>query len=253
MLCFGFCKLGSRYKNYLLYKFATMFLYFHRGTGDKDEFSLFTNQYANVTTAHLAEMFTLNHTVWPMQTGYIGLEIQNLNDYVELFKHCLINIQNYQGIELVGLRTPVYITRFDVDIIRCITRSGIHFATVTIHLRRHTNQERFCKLRSYFKYEHKTTKPGWSCFVQFDLFHPEVHQAPHFFHKEAVLYGRNVINPHFYEFGTTAIGKVFWNPSIFWNGLISISSWFTNIRLFLDFRLHRSTYTANILHLSPEF
>jgi len=51
---------------------------------------------------------------WPLQAGYPGLAIKNLNEYVSLFSHCLINIQNYQGIEIVGIQSPVYLTRYDV-------------------------------------------------------------------------------------------------------------------------------------------
>jgi len=51
---------------------------------------------------------------WPLQAGYPGLAIKNLNEYVSLFSHCLVNIQNYQGIEILGIKSPVYITRFDV-------------------------------------------------------------------------------------------------------------------------------------------
>jgi len=51
---------------------------------------------------------------WPLQAGFPGLQIKNLNEYVSLFSHCLVNIQNYQGIEIIGIESPVYITRFDV-------------------------------------------------------------------------------------------------------------------------------------------
>jgi len=51
---------------------------------------------------------------WPLHTGYTGLAIVNLNEYVSLFSHCLVNIQNYQGIEIIGIQSPVYITTFDV-------------------------------------------------------------------------------------------------------------------------------------------
>jgi len=51
---------------------------------------------------------------WPLQAGYPGLAVKNLNEYVSLFSHCLVNIQNYQGIEIIGIKSPVYLTRFDV-------------------------------------------------------------------------------------------------------------------------------------------
>jgi len=51
---------------------------------------------------------------WPLQAGYPGLSIKNLDEYVSLFSHCLVNVQNYQGIEIIGIKSPVYLTRFDV-------------------------------------------------------------------------------------------------------------------------------------------
>jgi len=56
---------------------------------------------------------------WPLQAGYSGLSIKNLDEYVSLFSHCLVNIQNYQGIEIIGIKSPVYITRFDVALVPC--------------------------------------------------------------------------------------------------------------------------------------
>jgi len=53
-------------------------------------------------------------TKWPLKAGYPGLAIKNLNEYVSFFSHCLVNIQNYQGIDIIGLKSPVYLTRFDV-------------------------------------------------------------------------------------------------------------------------------------------
>jgi len=53
---------------------------------------------------------------WPLQAGYPGLSITNLNEYISLVSHCLVNIQNYQGIEIIGISSPVYLTRFDVAI-----------------------------------------------------------------------------------------------------------------------------------------
>jgi len=51
---------------------------------------------------------------WPLQAGYPGLAIKNLNEYVSLFSNCLVNIQNYQGIEIIGIKSPIYITRFEM-------------------------------------------------------------------------------------------------------------------------------------------
>jgi len=62
---------------------------------------------------------------WPLQAGYLGLHIKNLNEYVSLFSHCLVNIQNYQGIEIIGIQSPVYITRYDVEFTPC--RDAITF------------------------------------------------------------------------------------------------------------------------------
>jgi len=205
-----FYNLNSKYKH-LIYKFTIIFSSLHTCIG----FSYYTESYGNVTEAHLADIHTLNHTVWPLQTGYVGLEVQNLNQYVELFKDCLVNLQNYQGINLVGISSPVYISRFDVEIIRCIMGyRSVKTYPVTRYFEKHINRKTYCtspNKSSFVNYEYKTTKPSWSCFAQFDLFHPEVHQAPHFFYQEATLFGKNIIQPYLYDYGKkdTGNGKIF--------------------------------------------
>jgi len=59
---------------------------------------------------------------WPLQAGYPGLAIKNLPEYLSLFSHCLVNIQNYQGIEIIGIKSPVYITRYDVAYLKMCYR-----------------------------------------------------------------------------------------------------------------------------------
>jgi len=62
---------------------------------------------------------------WPLKAGYPGLAIANLNEYVSLFSHCLVNIQNYQGIEIIGIKSPIYITRFDVALLELCPKSSL--------------------------------------------------------------------------------------------------------------------------------
>jgi len=67
----------------------------------------------------MIQLMLKSETHWPLKAGYPGLSIKNLNEYVSLFTHCLVNIQNYQGIDIIGIKSPVYLTRFDATLIPC--------------------------------------------------------------------------------------------------------------------------------------
>jgi len=114
----------------------------------------FLKTHGNVNWTELSDL-NFNHTVWPLQKGTPGLTISNLNEYVELFKFCLINLQNFQGIELIGITTPVYITRFDVDLIRCNTEGTRTIEIEEIYFGKHVNQTNYCDSPTrQVKYEH---------------------------------------------------------------------------------------------------
>jgi len=122
---------------------------------------------------------------WPLQAGYSGLSLKNLNEYVSLFSHCLVNIQNYQGIEIIGIQSPVYITRFDVAIVEVcddLTESlGYHRTRKFLFGRIPPKSKRNCTTH-YFGAEEPTDKSRnarWICRAQFDLFFPEPKEAPH--------------------------------------------------------------------------
>jgi len=146
---------------------------------------------------------------WPLKSGYPGLSIQNLNEYVSLFSHCLVNIQNYQGIEIIGIKSPVYITRFDVaNLPSKVLRDNPS----------HWNEMYAIKSRRFFfgkippkseqnysmydgiddnviQYTDKSMKTRWYCSAQFDLFHPEPEDAPHIvFHAYRYL-EKNLLIP----------------------------------------------------------
>jgi len=122
---------------------------------------------------------------WPLQVGYPGLSIQNLNEYVSLFSHCLVNIQNYQGIEILGIKSPVYITRFDVaNLDVCVAPLYSHHTNKTHRFffgKIPSQSERNCKTNytQAIKYTDKSFNARWTCTAQFDLFFPEPLEAPH--------------------------------------------------------------------------
>jgi len=108
---------------------------------------------------------------------------QKSNIYVSLLSHCLVNIQNYQGIEIIGIKTPVYLTRFDVA----------HFGNGSLYNyhKKKTHRFFFGKIPPPSDYQHstdyekfikttdKTFSARWYCRAQFDLFFPEPLDAPH--------------------------------------------------------------------------
>jgi len=121
---------------------------------------------------------------WPLQAGYSGLHIKKLNEYVSLFSHCLVNIQNYQGIEIVGIKSPVYITRFDVAYLKeCYFWDG--YKTGRFFFGRiPPKSERNCSTDHSHAIKHtdKSFTARWHCTAQFDIFFPEPGEAPHIFY-----------------------------------------------------------------------
>jgi len=140
---------------------------------------------------------------WPLKAGYPGLAIKNLNEYVTLFSHCLVNIQNYQGIEILGIKSPVYITRFDVANLPslAILQNPSHWnETYAIKSRRFLfgkippkSEQTFNTYYDMFdqdgKYTDKSVNARWTCTAQFDLFFPEPEDAPHIiFHSQSIFW-----------------------------------------------------------------
>jgi len=138
---------------------------------------------------------------WPLQAGYPGLTIKNLNEYVSLFSHCLVNIQNYQGIEIIGIKSPVYITRFDVANLEvCYHQSDwkpiSHYKTHRFLFGKiPPKAEQNCRTdySQFIKYTDKSVKSRWYCMAQFDLFFPEPEDAPHIVEYSQYLRGRNLL------------------------------------------------------------
>jgi len=120
---------------------------------------------------------------WPLQAGYPGLHIKNLNEYVSLFSHCLVNIQNYQGIEIIGIKSPVYLTRFDVaDLYWDLSKRDRYHDTSRFFFGRIPQKSARDGTTNYYraiKYTDKSFNARWYCTAQFDLFFPEPTEAPH--------------------------------------------------------------------------
>jgi len=123
---------------------------------------------------------------WPLQAGYPGLPIKNLNEYIALFSHCLVNINNYQGIEIIGTKSPVYITRFDEANLNACSNTFKWFSQTfnsddVFRGKLLTKSELNCTILYHkdIKYSDKSTKSRWHCRAQFDLFFPEPGDAPH--------------------------------------------------------------------------
>jgi len=109
---------------------------------------------------------------WPLQAGYTGLAIKNLNEYVSIFSHCLVNIQNYQGVEIVGIESPVYLTRFDVGNIKVCTYSAYDSQNYYYYETRRfffgkipPKSQRNCSSKNdqAIKYTDKSTSARWTC------------------------------------------------------------------------------------------
>jgi len=70
-------------------------------------------------------------TLWPLQNGYPCSRIKNLHDYLSLFSGCLVNIQNFQGIDWHEWKYPIFLTRFDIASAKFlndrISSTGLYF------------------------------------------------------------------------------------------------------------------------------
>jgi len=140
---------------------------------------------------------------WPLQAGYPGLSVKNLNEYVSLFSHCLVNIQNYQGIEIIGIQSPVYITRFDAallevcddftDLLGTYTTQKFFFGRIPPKFERNCTTDYI----EAVKYADKSMNARWYCRAQFDLFFPEPKEAPHIVHHSQTSITGNLIDVAF--------------------------------------------------------
>jgi len=144
--------------------------------------------------------------VWPLKAGYPGLSINNLNEYVSLFSHCLVNIQNYQGIDIIGIKSPVYITRFDVaELAVCKYTLGLFSFYETRRFffgKIPPKSQQNCSLDydQAIKYTDKSMNARWTCSAQFDLFFPEHVDAP-----QIVKHSQH----HFHLFTSSQEGNLF--------------------------------------------
>jgi len=160
----------------------------------------------NVTYNAMSDFGDMNYTTWPLQEGYVGLHISNLNEYVQLFQECLVNIENHQGIDLIGITSPVLITRFDIEIVRCPRYT---YARELAFGKRLTSSEKSCHRppKSFPAYDYRLTMGKWSCFAHFDLFQPEMKDAPHFFLNKVRKGKRNIFLPYSNAYPETNLGK----------------------------------------------
>jgi len=133
---------------------------------------------------------------WPLQAGYPGLHITNLNEYVSLFSHCLVNIQNYQGIEIIGIKSPVYLTRFDVAFLKVCDWGQYRFFFGKIPLQSNSKQNCTIDYSKVIEYTDKSFNARWYCTAQFDLFFPEPEDAPHIvYHSQMTTFSYYGIDP----------------------------------------------------------
>jgi len=150
----------------------------------------YVSWHSSATETDIKRFSHITRTTWPSQHRYSSLHISNLNEYIQLFEHCLINIENYQGIDVSETKIPVLVTRLDIKITRCnksVISREIHYGKIS------TVQEICKNYTLFYKHfqlplEYKLTAGRWSCFAKFELFLPEIKEAPHIF-KFKHIYG----------------------------------------------------------------
>jgi len=153
--------------------------------------------YVAIKKSNSQNLFSKDFTTnWPLKEIFQKMELTNLDDIVSVFQPCLTNMQNFHGINIAPLSSPVYLTRYDIfniatkdepkrtsDIFSFLFLGSnkkiykVPFEKVPFHLKNKT-----AKLPAQFmNVEDRSAKARWKCFVQIDLFYPEVHDAFHFY------------------------------------------------------------------------
>jgi len=95
----------------------------------------------------------------------------------------LINIENYQGIDVSETKTPVVLTRLDTQIIVCNKTRKYFLSRETLY--GDPNVQDNCEINNYFDEhfqlpkEFKLSVGRWSCYAKFELLLPEIQEAPH--------------------------------------------------------------------------
>jgi len=134
-------------------------------------------------------MWNLESAHWPLQEGYPGLVIYNLNEYVSLFHHCLVNIQNYQGIEIIGIQSPIYLTRYDSANLEYCYRPSSTQRRKEIHrflfgkIPPKSEQNCSTDYSNLLTFTDKSFTSRWYCRAQIDVFFPEPQDAPHIVYR----------------------------------------------------------------------
>jgi len=128
--------------------------------------------------------YPLGKTLWPLQKDNPGSRIKNLNDYLSLFSRCLVNIQNFQGIDLHEWKYPIFLTRIDIAsaifLNDRMSSTGQYFYNANPSLEvLNLNQTK----RVYIKEiePEDTIKFRWNCFAKFDIFYPELKDFPYYY------------------------------------------------------------------------
>jgi len=173
----------------------------------------FVAWYSNVTIKEVGKHRHITHTSWPSQQSYSSLHILNLNDYIKLFEHCLINIENYQGIDVSETLIPVLMTRLDTQITRCNLSDSFYQILTEIYFG--MSVQEYCKFKEWvgmglgawydmhnkLPLEYKLTVGRWSCYAKFELLLPEIKEAPHIFDLKRTYGNKEFFMPYnnFYE------------------------------------------------------
>jgi len=107
----------------------------------------------------------INYTTRPLQDGYTGLYVSNLNDYIKIFNNCLVSMNNFKGIDLIRIEAPIFLTRFDVRIIRC---SSFNIESLIYFEKRHLEVNKTCgwPYKQMPSPNYALTMCRWSCLGQ---------------------------------------------------------------------------------------
>jgi len=172
----------------------------------------YLEMYSNAVEKEIERYRNISRTTWPSQLRYGSLHILNLNDYIQLFEHCLINVENYQGIDFSESKTPLLLSRLGIKITRC-NLSDETYILREIFFGKSDAQDncekaRFYDRRDRLPFEYKFSVGRWACYAKFELLSPEIKEAPHIFRFKNVNGNKEFFIPYINLYEDAEPGKI---------------------------------------------
>jgi len=123
---------------------------------------------------------------YPLRAGFPGLIVENLDEYLSQFPHCLTVLHNHQGIDLTEWTVPIYLMRIETTFIADENDMAYSFQLPIEKLPPRENIT-YASLMEIYEpmiynldiapLDFQVPETRFNCYAQFDLFYPEKFEA----------------------------------------------------------------------------